>query len=102
MQVQVNKSEIENLYNQMTIHTSDLYDQIKNYKCDLVKLKKAYKSYESKTVLDTFTLYLEKLMMVPNTYDELTQVIKESGNSYIESDSSFKVELERENNEDEK
>ena len=102
MQVQVNKGEIENLYNQMTTNQNDLTSEIKNYLSDVDKLKQAYQSAESASVLETFTLYLEKLKTIPYTYEELNKVIKKAGNIYVETDSAFKLELEKENSEDEK
>lgn len=100
MQVKLNKKEMENLNIQMNQNTEDLYYEIDNCIEDIKRIKEAYKSIESKYVLETFELYLEKLKQIPNTYDGLTKFIKKAGNTYRESDESFKNELQKENADD--
>ena len=97
MYVKVNKSEIENLANQMELNTSDLQAEVTGCLKDLERLKEGYKSTESKMLLETMTLYFEKLKTIPYAYDELNKVIKKAGNIYKENDSAFKLELEKEN-----
>ncbi len=102
MYVKVNKGEIENLANQMDLNTSDLQAEVEGCIKDLERLREGYKSTESKMLIETMTLYFEKLKTIPYAYDELNKVIKKSGNIYKENDSAFKLELERENEEEKK
>ena len=99
MNVKVNKREIENLTTQLAQNTEDLNATINDCISELDKLKNGYKSAESEYILETFSLYLEKLKTVPYAYDDINTVIKKAANIYQENDYSFKLELQKESSE---
>jgi uncharacterized protein YukE len=101
MYVKVNRNEMEQLANKMDTNTNDLEEEFNNCISDLNRLKEAYDSTESKYIIDTMTLYFEKMNTVPTALREISDLIKKAGNIYVENDSSFKKELEKLNIEEE-
>ena len=100
MRVRINTDEMENITKKIDAETISLYKEINACLKDIDKISKVYQSIESDYVLAKSSAYLEHLKTVPFAYYEINNVIKKANNVYIENDSEFAREFQKERCED--
>lgn len=96
MDLIVNHSELNDFCDMSNVQSELMAEQIKVWQDKLDELKDVWQGEDADTFFDNATSYVNRLTIIPECYDSLTEFVGSANKEYHQKDLDNKKEFEKE------